>query len=284
MKGKTSTASSSQGQNMMQKQNMTNHNMMQGQNMPQQGAMNSVSDLGSVLKLSNANLPLVIPLVRGLYDGKDIFYITTEASTADQASAFASFTNFPVTFAPALAKSPPSALAQFYIFKNGVKGSGELGFQSTVADSIPGDPGYSPLWQINFVSWKDPTNATVLGRYNLESVMDGCCSALDCKDRRFIPNLKTTFRNFAVGVTKIPFLYKQPYAKQILKTSIYVLVVSESLCILTALTVDFIFYRHSLWLSIPLALFVGAFSITALESYKKIRSESNLPLVNLKKK
>ncbi|OLD41220.1 MAG: hypothetical protein AUI60_02515 [Thaumarchaeota archaeon 13_1_40CM_2_39_4] len=129
------------------------------------------------------------------------------------------------------------------------------------------------------------TFATILGRYNVDNVIDGCCSSLDCKDRRFTPNLKTTFRNFAVGITKMPFLYKQPYARQILKTSIYVLVVSESLCILTALTVDFIFYRHSLWLSIPLALFAGAFSIAALESYRKIRSDSsNTNLVSFKKK
>ncbi|TSA18960.1 MAG: hypothetical protein D4R72_00760 [Nitrosopumilales archaeon] len=128
------------------------------------------------------------------------------------------------------------------------------------------------------------TFATILGRYNLDNVMEGCCSALDCKDRKFIPSLKTTFRNFAIGVTKMPYLYRQPYAKQILKTSLYVLVVSESFCILTALIVDFIFYRHSLWLSIPLALFVGTFTITALESYKKIRSESKSTLVNFKKK
>src|SRR5437660_12445376 len=103
MKGKTGTTST-QGQNMMQKQNMTDHNMMQQQNM-MHGAMTS-SDLGSVLKLSNANLPLVIPLVRGLYDGKDVFYTTTEASDSDVASALTKFTNFPVTFAPALAKTP----------------------------------------------------------------------------------------------------------------------------------------------------------------------------------
>jgi hypothetical protein len=129
------------------------------------------------------------------------------------------------------------------------------------------------------------TFASILGRYNLDHVMDGCCSALDCKDKKFIPSLTSSFRNFAVGVTKIPYLYKQPYAKQILKTSLYVLVVSESLCILTALIVDFIFYRHSLWLSIPLALLVGTFTITALESYKKIRAESsNVNMINFKKK
>lgn len=116
------------------------------------------------------------------------------------------------------------------------------------------------------------TFATILGRYNLDNVMEGCCSALDCKDRKFISSLEATFRNFAVGITKMPYLYRQPYAKKILKTTVYVLVVSESLCILTALIVDFIFYRHSLWLSIPLALFIGTFTITALESYKKIKS------------
>src|SRR5574338_368911 len=119
------------------------------------------------------------------------------------------------------------------------------------------------------------TFASILGRYNLDNVMDGCCSALDCKEKGFISGLKTSFRNFAVGVTKMPYLYKQPYAKQIIKTSLYVLVVSESLCILTALTVDFIFYRHSLWLSIPLSLFIGAFTITTVESYRKIKSESS---------
>jgi hypothetical protein len=90
------------------------------------------------------------------------------------------------------------------------------------------------------------TFASILGRYNLDNVMDGCCSALDCKDKRFIPSLTSSFRNFALGVTKIPYLYKQPYAKQIIKTSIYVMIVSESLCILSAETMDFVFYRHSL--------------------------------------
>lgn len=118
---------------------------------------------GPILTLSNANLPLVIPLVRGLYDGKDVFYISTEASDSDVASTLTKFTNFPVTFAPALAKAPDSALAQIYVFKNGVTGSGVLGFQPNVVDSIPGDPKYSPLWKVNFVEWKDPTKATVLG-------------------------------------------------------------------------------------------------------------------------
>ena len=78
-------------------------------------------------------------------------------------SAGAKFTNFPVTFAPALGKAPASVLAQIYVFKNGVKGGGVLGFQPNVVDSIPGESKYSPLWKINFVEWKDASSATVLG-------------------------------------------------------------------------------------------------------------------------
>src|SRR6185437_4129280 len=122
-----------------------------------------LKDLGSVLKLSNANLPIVIPLVKGLYDGKDVFYITTEASDSTIADALSKFTNFPVTFTPALAKTPASAQANIYAFKNGVKGGGVLGFQPNVVDSIPGESKYSPLWKINIVEWKDASSATVLG-------------------------------------------------------------------------------------------------------------------------
>ena len=136
--------------------------MTPGQSMSQAMPMES-KDLGSILRLSNANLPIVIPLVNGLYDGKDVFYITTEASDSGAASALTNFTNFPVTFAPALSKTPPTASANIYLFKNGVKGSGIMGFQPQVVDSIPGDPKYSPLWRVNVVEWKDPASATILG-------------------------------------------------------------------------------------------------------------------------
>lgn len=121
------------------------------------------SDLGSVLRLSNANLPLVMPLVRGLYDGKDVFYISTEASDSDVATLLTKFTNFPVTYAPALAKTPETGLANIFVFKNGITGAGVLGFQPNVVDSIPGKAEYSALWKVNFVEWKDPTKATILG-------------------------------------------------------------------------------------------------------------------------
>jgi hypothetical protein len=118
------------------------------------------------------------------------------------------------------------------------------------------------------------TFATILGRYNYGSndKIDSCCSVLEQgAGSGFIPNLKTTFRNFVVGITKLPQLYKQPNLKYILKTSLYILITAESVCILTAETVDLIFYQYSILLSVPLALLAGAFTVVAPEAYRKIK-------------
>jgi hypothetical protein len=116
------------------------------------------------------------------------------------------------------------------------------------------------------------TFATILGRYNLEHVMDGCCSVLEHESSGFVSNIKTTFKNFAIGIEKIPQVYKMPNFRQIMKTSLYVLTTGESVCIITAETVNLIFFRHALWLSIPLSLLAGAFAITAIEAYRKVKS------------
>ena len=38
------------------------------------------ADLGSVLRLSRANVPTIIPMHHGYYDGEDVFYIITDSS------------------------------------------------------------------------------------------------------------------------------------------------------------------------------------------------------------
>jgi hypothetical protein len=116
------------------------------------------------------------------------------------------------------------------------------------------------------------TFVTILGRYNYSSkgIICSCCSVLGQRGKEgFIPNLTITLRNFANGFRKMPQLYKQPDLKNILKTSLYILVTAESICILTAETVDLIFYQYSLLLSIPLALLAGAFTVVAPEAYRK---------------
>jgi hypothetical protein len=120
------------------------------------------------------------------------------------------------------------------------------------------------------------TFVTILGRYNYgphNQNMCSCCSVLEQDSkRRFISNLETTFKNFADGIKKLPYLYKQNNLKFILKTSLVILITAESVCILTAETVDLIFYKYSILLSIPLALLAGAFTVVVPEAYRKTRN------------
>ena len=126
------------------------------------GAPTSTS-VQTVLKLTTPNAPVVIPLVKGLYDKKDILLITTEVSDKAMKDQIGNFTGSPVNYAANLTQSQD--IGNLWIFKNGVKGPGFMGFQASVVDSIPGDAHYTPLWKVNIVEWKTTggTTPTILG-------------------------------------------------------------------------------------------------------------------------
>jgi len=126
------------------------------------GAPTSTS-VQTILKLTTPNAPVVIPLVKGLYDKKDILLITTEVSDKALKDQIGNFTGSPVNYEPNLTKSQD--IGNLWIFKNGVKGPGFMGFQASVVDSIPGDAHYTPLWKVNLVEWKTTggTTPTILG-------------------------------------------------------------------------------------------------------------------------
>lgn len=105
--------------------------------------------------LSHTNVPLDIPLTMGYANGHEIFYISTEASVEDVANHLTDLTGFRVAYTPALALAPEESLAQIYAFTNGIEGNGAFGFQPQVADSQPGDDKYSPLWNVNAVTWNE---------------------------------------------------------------------------------------------------------------------------------
>jgi hypothetical protein len=118
------------------------------------------------------------------------------------------------------------------------------------------------------------TFVTILGRYRYTSgdKIDSCCSVLEQDaNKDFLSNVVTTFRNFGLGLRKLKELPKQPNLREILKTSLIILVTAETVCILTAETVDLTFYKQALYLSIPLALLAGAFTVVAPEAYRKMK-------------
>jgi hypothetical protein len=150
--------------------------------------------------------------------------------------------------------------------------------------------GYNPIgiaiaYSLGYALAGFTTFATILGRYSYSSpdgTMCSCCSVLKQNSQKgFISNLKLTFKNFAVGIKKLPYLYKQQNLRIILKTSLVILITAESVCILTAETVDLIFYKYTILLSIPLALLAGAFTVVAPEAYRKtVKIRNNSPRSN----
>ena len=113
------------------------------------------------------------------------------------------------------------------------------------------------------------TFVTILGRYDYDEKIDSCCSVLSQNAHKgFIVNLQITFKNFGAGWKKITKLHRQKNLKSILKSSLYILITAESACILTAETVGIVFYQYSIFLSVPLALLVGAFTVVAPQAYK----------------
>jgi hypothetical protein len=124
------------------------------------------------------------------------------------------------------------------------------------------------------------TFITILGRYNNHQgeirtgtrKTDSCCSVLEQDPSQgFLSNLKTTFMYFALGFKRLLQIRNQQGLKIIAKSSLYILVTAESACILTAETVDLVFYQYSIPLSVPLALMAGAFTVVVPMAYRKTK-------------
>lgn len=101
----------------------------------------------------------VLPAGKAFADGKEIYFVHTEASDADVAKLLTDMMSSPVLYVPSLASVPDEALADVYVFDNGLEGMGPFGFQADVFDNPPGTDGYSPLRRVNVVTWADPSQA-----------------------------------------------------------------------------------------------------------------------------
>jgi hypothetical protein len=104
----------------------------------------------------------VSPPVKGYMEGQEVVFIHTEASDQKVADILTGMTASPVLVVPSLAQAPESMLANVYVFTNGPKGGGPLGFAPDVFDNPPGTQGYSPLRALLLVTWKDGQPARVL--------------------------------------------------------------------------------------------------------------------------
>ena len=90
-------------------------------------------------------------------DGRTIYYIVTDATPDGPAEMM----GVPGTPTSASLIASPAAV-DLYQFKDGLAGTGPLGFQPGIAAAAPGDEGYSPMWRIYLASWDDPGSASLL--------------------------------------------------------------------------------------------------------------------------
>lgn len=103
-----------------------------------------------------------LPVDKGYAEGVEIYFTHTEASNAEMAEKMAAGMQSAVLYVPALAHVTDHAVANVYVFTNGVKGDSMSGLQPSVFDNPPETEGYSPLRRINMVTWADETKAREL--------------------------------------------------------------------------------------------------------------------------
>jgi len=103
-----------------------------------------------------------IPVDKGYAEGVEIYFTHTEVSDAKLAEKMGAGMESPVLYVPTLAHVTDHALANVFVFTNGVKGASMSGLQPSVFDNPPGAEGYSPLRRLNVVTWVDETKAREL--------------------------------------------------------------------------------------------------------------------------
>jgi len=113
---------------------------------------------GQVLEIDEENGTVTFVAHRGWGpDGSTVYCIATDATPSGPAEMMG------VAYAPSSAELVAnSTVPVLYQFKNGLAGSGQLGFQPGIAASAPGDGDYSPVWRIFIAEWNSEEDAVLL--------------------------------------------------------------------------------------------------------------------------
>ena len=106
------------------------------------------------LLLSRANIPVNIPMHKGMHNGNEILYIITDASSKDYVNTISEKQEFNIQLSKSLENIPENNLQKIFLFKNGIKGDGIFGFQNEIFSNTPEQSNYTPLGKIIEVTWK----------------------------------------------------------------------------------------------------------------------------------
>jgi hypothetical protein len=115
----------------------------------------------------NTNAPITIPMIDGYYNGEKVFFVHTEVSDKGMADMMTTMINFPTLHVSKLNDISSNEISKFYVFTNGISGSGPYGggpfmYQIDVFDSIPGQMGYSQFRVPHLVTWNENSTPRIL--------------------------------------------------------------------------------------------------------------------------
>jgi hypothetical protein len=90
-------------------------------------------------------------------DGRTIYYIITDATPLGPAELMG------IAYSPASANLLNySGITDLFQFKNGIKGSGSLGFQPEISSVSSNEENYSPISKIYLIEWHNSELAQIL--------------------------------------------------------------------------------------------------------------------------
>ncbi len=113
---------------------------------------------GQITEINEEEMTVTFVAHRGWGpDGRTIYYIVTDATPSGPAEAMG------VVSSPSSANLiAHSGAVDLFQFKNGIIGSGPLGFQAGIAGASLDDINYSPMWRIYLVEWNEAKSAKIL--------------------------------------------------------------------------------------------------------------------------
>ncbi|MBT8242662.1 MAG: hypothetical protein HKP34_02990 [Nitrosopumilus sp.] len=113
---------------------------------------------GQITEINQEEMTVTFVAHRGWGpDGRTIYYIVTDATPSTPAKTMG------VVSSPSSANLiAHSGAVDLFQFKNGIIGSGPLGFQAGIAGASLGDANYSPMWRIYLVEWNNEESAKIL--------------------------------------------------------------------------------------------------------------------------
>ena len=116
--------------------------------------------------LSRTNIPVTIPMHKGMYNDKPVFYIITDSSDDEYAKRLSEKQGWKVETAQALENLSEKIKQKIYVFNNGISGNGMHGFQDDLFATTPSQLNYTAFGSITEVTWKKGQTISILKSAN----------------------------------------------------------------------------------------------------------------------